>query len=118
MDYFVGGLAGAIAGQLVVVLIILMPLHWIARKIRRVPRKTLWLWLTSWPAGPELLVLGVLFEAIFRNIAQEQGEALTNQINILAAATLQYAGALILIIKIIASIVSRFRRKVPTLPQQ
>ena len=111
MDYFIGGLAGALAGQLVVLIIVLLPLHWIARKIRHRPKKQLRDWLMSWAAGPELLAFGALFELAFRNTPE-------GQIPVLAAIALRYAGFLIFVIKIITSVVSRFRHRVPALPRE
>jgi hypothetical protein len=100
--YQIGGLFGAIASLLLPVLLI----HWIVRKIRRRPRKQFREWLTSWIAGPELFILGLLGEGAYH----EPG----NELPFLLAAVLQWLGLLILIIKIIASIVSRFRRRVPS----
>jgi amino acid transporter len=104
VNYQIGGVLGAATFLLLLSLLV----HWIVRKIRRRPRKQFREWLTSWIAGPELLILGLIGQGAF----QRPGDELP----FLLAYVLQWVGLTILVIKIIASIISRFRRRAPASP--
>ena len=62
---------GILTGTIVFLLLLNQAIHWLARKILRRPRRQFRQWLTSWIAGPELFVFGLLCEGIYQNIPTE-----------------------------------------------
>jgi hypothetical protein len=96
---------GTLLGAIIVLFLPSQLVHWIVRKVRRRPRKQFLEWLTSWIAGPELLVLGLIGQGVFQTPGQE--------LPLLFGVVLLWLGISILLIKIIASIVIRFRRRAP-----
>jgi hypothetical protein len=103
VGYEFGGFIGAI----IIFLLLDQFVHWIVRKIRRKPRKTFRQWLTSWIAGPELLLFGNVCAAGYGDVGA---------FALLLGVAFMFAGIIIFVIKIIASIVSRFRRRAPGYP--
>jgi len=100
---------GILTGTIVFLLLLNQAIHWLARKILRRPRKQFRQWLTSWIAGPELFVFGLLCESIYQNISH-------GELSVLLGAVLEWVGLLIFVVKIIASIISRFRRPASVSP--
>jgi amino acid transporter len=100
---------GGVIGTIIVLLLLSQLLHWIVRKIRRKPKKLFRDWLRSWIAGPELFLFGALCVRMYEDSS-------LNQLSFFLGIALVWAGMIIFPIKIIASIVSRFRRRASVSP--
>jgi heme/copper-type cytochrome/quinol oxidase subunit 3 len=98
---------GQIIADILITTAVLVFVHWVVRKIRRRQRKTVRQWLTSWAAGPELFLFGYLFT--WHHMQDLEEDPLTYMFFVIIVC----AGFMIFIIKIIASIISRFRRRAP-----
>jgi heme/copper-type cytochrome/quinol oxidase subunit 3 len=98
---------GQLIADIIITTVILVFVHWVIRKIRRRQRKTVRQWLTSWAAGPELFIFGYLFT--WRHMQHlEEGPLIAIFYLIIVC-----SGVIIFIIKIIASVISRFRHRAP-----
>jgi hypothetical protein len=75
--------------------------HWIALKILRKPKMGFRKWITSWIAGPELFLGGLLLLIIFHILERDV------QFLIVLATFIECLGILVFIIKIIVSIITR-----------
>jgi apolipoprotein N-acyltransferase len=100
---------GRLTGTIIFLLLLSQLIHWIVRKIRRKPRKQFRDWLTSWIAGPELFLFGALWVGIHTN-------NLNKPFSFLLGVALVLVGCITFIIKIIAFILSCFRRPAPLSP--
>jgi hypothetical protein len=103
VNYQIGGLAGTALAMVVLFKLV----NWIIRKIRHRPKMPFRDWLTSWWAGPELFFIGSLFEFSTRS---------DEDLSMLLVLAVQCTGLAIFIVKVIASIASRFRRRASVSP--
>lgn len=97
---------GALTATIIIWLLLLQLVHWIVRKIFRRPRKPLLDWLKSWIAGPELFLIGAVWVTVYEGSPRDQ-------FSYILGGFLFWVGLIIFVIKIIASLVSRFRRRTP-----
>src|ERR1700730_2166252 len=104
MDHQLARFAGIILIVLCIPVIITI-VHSTARGIfGNRPRKKFRDWLSGWIAGPELLVLGTFFKLAWQD---EPG----SELSVLFCIALQYVGLSMLLFKIVAYAVPRFRRR-------
>jgi hypothetical protein len=102
MGYRFGEIAGFIFAALVII-VLLQFVDGLVRKLLRKPRKSPRDWLRGWTAGPEIFAVGLGYEAAYA------GQPLDE--TFLFVAALEYLGLAMLIIKTVAYVVSRLRRR-------